>query len=247
MLRTPISLQEISWMEAPSSISINCQEIHLWKCFFETELVDSAKFQRLLSNCESQRAARFVYRHDRRRYIFFHGALRTILGAYTHVQPHLLEFSQNKYGKPFILTRDNSCKLQFSLSHSKDIALIAITRDREVGVDVEYIRPMQDAREITRKYFSCVERRIMLQLEDDVFNEMFFVCWTQKEAFIKAIGRGFSFSLDQFTVPIFGSNKKVNCRESGAWRYESFTVHPGYVGALASKKGSGQLDCFKFV
>ncbi len=240
----PILLQKISWMQAPAAISIDNSDIHLWRCLFDNAAVESTDYQKLLSAHELQRAARFVNGHDRERFIFFHGALRTILSAYTHIQPHLLQFCRNSYGKPYILSPEEPSKLQFSLTHSKDIALIAVTWDRPIGVDVEYIRPIEDGREIVRNYFSLAERSVLLPLEGEAFNVGFFLCWTQKESFIKATGFGLSRSLDQFTVPIFRADAEVSCVESEAWRFETFTAHAGYIGAFAVGSSSRTEDYF---
>jgi 4'-phosphopantetheinyl transferase len=247
-----INPYEISWKLALTFPSLNNQDVHLWKCLFKPDSNEFKKSAYLLSEEEFQLADRFVFEHDRERYVYFHGALRVVLSAYTHTPPRLLSFWKNSYGKPHVVRHSGKGDVQFSLSHSQDIALIAVALDQEVGVDVELIRPINDARDITKNYFAVEEQQLLLPLSDEVLDEYFFICWTQKEAYIKAIGKGFSCSLDQFIVPIIKNGcKKCDIRnafngESEAWRFESFTPHPGYVGALVTRPYSGVLSHYQF-
>jgi 4'-phosphopantetheinyl transferase len=251
-IATIVNMDMIFWKNEVPSLFIKPQDVHLWKCKFENNEEDLVQFTGMLSNAESNIATRFVYRQDRERYIYFHGALRVIMSAYTHTPPHLLSFWKNSYGKPHVVRLRGKADFKFSLSHSQNIALIAVALDQEVGVDVEFIRPMNDARDIAKSYFAFEEQQLLLPLSDEVFNDCFFICWTQKEAFTKAIGKGFSCSLDKFIVPAIKNGcKKCDIKnafngESEAWLFESFTPHPGYVGALVTRPYSGALSHFQF-
>jgi 4'-phosphopantetheinyl transferase len=252
MSSASINSYEISWKLSLTSPILNSHDVHLWKCLFKPDSNEFKESAYLLSEEELQLADRFVFEHDRERYVYFHGALRVVLSAYTRTPPRLLSFWKNSYGKPHVVRHSGKIDVQFSLSHSQDIALIAVTMDEEVGVDVEFIRPMNDARDITKNYFAFEEQQLLLPLSGDVFNECFFICWTQKEAFTKAIGKGFSCSLDQFNVPVIKNGrqrcdiKKVSKGEPEAWQFESFTPHPGYVGALVTRPYSGTLSHYQF-
>ena len=195
----------------------------------------------LLSKNESQKAERFVYRADYERYVYFHGALRYILSAYTNIPAHLISFKENAYGKPYVDTQGGHSPIKFNMSHSKNICVVAITRGREIGIDVEAIRNISDAREIVKKYFSSDEQKLLLAAPEKSFFKLFFVCWTQKEAFAKAIGNGLSYQFDQFSTPIYLNKNGSSVFKEGVdgkieeWKFESFNIHPGYIGSFVTK------------
>ena len=226
--------------------------MHVWKCLFVTRGNTQERFNCLLSKEESVRADNFVRIQDRERFICFHGALRIVLGVYTNTPPQLIDFKKDRYGKPELSGDAAHSEVRFSLSHSQDVALIAVTRDRKIGIDVEYLRPMGDAKDIVQNYFSHDEQRVLFSLSEDEFQQSFFICWTLKEAYTKAIGKGLSLPLAQFTVPFerWGAcsneiHSKGLFREMGAWRFMSLFPHIGYVGALVAEELS-ILTCYSY-
>src|SRR5437868_11828076 len=127
-----------SWQRAPVSPEISPNGLHIWRVSLEVPW--SWNFDEALSLDDRMRADRFRFESDRRRFCVARASLRLILGRYLKGKPGRLRFETGEYGKPFLADEKLSGGLCFNLSHSNQLALIAITRDREVGVDVEYMR-----------------------------------------------------------------------------------------------------------
>jgi 4'-phosphopantetheinyl transferase len=142
-----------------------------------------------LSPDERERSARFRFARDRQRFIAARGALRALLGRYLGTRPGEIRFAYNAFGKP-ALTPEFGGQLQFNLSHSGDLALIASTTDAEVGVDLECIRPDADYGEIARSVFSAAEVEQLNSVPSHLYSLAFLSCWTRKEASLKARGEG---------------------------------------------------------
>jgi 4'-phosphopantetheinyl transferase len=166
-----------------------------------------------LSAEERRRAERFVRDIDGRRFIVSHAALRTILGRYLGIPPDRVEMTVRVGGKPELAIASPrplgegpgvraAGPLRFNLSHSEALALIALTLECEVGVDVEHVRPMSDIANIVKRYFAPGEQAAWLALPECERLAGFFRCWTRKEAYLKARGIGLSGGLDKFEVSL---------------------------------------------
>jgi 4'-phosphopantetheinyl transferase len=176
--------------------------------------VDEAPLRALLSPDEQERAARFVFREDRRRYIVARARLRQLLGARLRVSPEKIEFQYGAAGKPALAASHGD--LRFNLSHCEDVAVYAFADAAEVGVDVEREREIEDAEAIAERCFSPAERDACRALG-------FLYCWTRKEAFVKALGSGLSSPLPELDV---------SAAPQG-WSVQSFVPRSGLIGAVA--------------
>ncbi|MGH2515835.1 MAG: 4'-phosphopantetheinyl transferase family protein, partial [Ktedonobacterales bacterium] len=142
--------------------------------------------------------------------------------------------------------------LQFNVSHSETCALIALARDLELGVDIEYMRPLDDMDAIARAAFSPHERTVLAALDGQRRHEAFYVCWARKEAYIKAIGRGLSFPLESFDVSLPPDEPPLllavrgNPTEVARWRYYTLPAAPGYATALAIESASIEIKCWRW-
>ncbi|HNU06280.1 MAG TPA: 4'-phosphopantetheinyl transferase superfamily protein [Pyrinomonadaceae bacterium] len=172
------------------SIEENSESVDVWSFFAESSPERIAGFLPDLAEDERERSARFVFDEDRNRFIYCRWALRSILSKYMGAVPGKLRFSVNEFGKPFL--NGNANGLEFSLSHSRDAALIAVTRGRRVGVDIEYVDPKTDVTALAGSVFSKSELDGIGRpaLESNLGS--FFSAWTRKESLLKAIGMGFS-------------------------------------------------------
>jgi 4'-phosphopantetheinyl transferase len=150
-----------------------------------------------LSEGEQQKAARFVFERDRRRYLAAHTQLRALLSDLSATAPERLEFQEGPFGKPY-LQRPAHCV--FNLSHSEDVAVVLIAGRGEVGVDVEMLRPMPDALALAERNFSRIECASLRSIEPAQRDQAFLTGWTRKEACLKAIGSGLSIAPDTFTA-----------------------------------------------
>ncbi len=213
-------------------------EVHVWRMPLEQSVGCVHQLLQSLSADEQTRAARFHFERDRRRFIVARGTLRIILSSYLSLEPSHPQFGYGSHGKPYLATPDY-CAIRFNLAHSHELALYAFSHEREVGVDIEYIRPMPDLEQVAERFFSVSESAALQALPPDQQLAAFFNCWTRKEAYIKAIGDGLTQPLDQFQVSLAPEDPpqllKVerDSNEVARWRMEALKPAPGYVAALA--------------
>ena len=175
------------------------RDVHLWAVDLDTGRAQVARLAKLLSNDERQRAERFHFDRDRRRFIVARGALRTLLGLQAQLSPSRVTFAYGPKGKPSLT---HAPDLHFSLSHSSEQAVIALTFGGPVGVDIEQLREIEDAEDLARRFFSPQEVESFLSIAAERRGRAFFNCWTRKEAFVKALGEGLSLALDSFDVSL---------------------------------------------
>lgn len=193
----------------------------------------------LLSEAEWVRARRFAFEHLRRRYCAARSALRVLLSQRLNVAAADVRFVEGANGKPYV---EGAPECAFNLSHSDDVALIAIaqhaTRD-EVGVDVEILRPMRDALALAERNYTEPECAPLRPLEGLARDTEFLRIWTRKEACLKALGSGLSVAPERFEAG-FGSERRVTHIEfEGRVReieVESVNVGATTVAAVARMK-----------
>jgi len=187
----------------------------------------------VLSDDERKRSARFGFERDRRRFVVAHGVLRDLLGRYLGTDPGQIRFVCNVFGKPE-LHPEFGGRLRFNLSHSADLALIAIARDARVGVDVERIegRGESNYADVARSFFSATEVDGLSRVPSHLYDQAFFSCWTMKEAYVKGRGEGLTLPLTSFSVPITSDPAPAAVRR-GRWSLFTLQPAPGYVGAIA--------------
>jgi len=224
-----------AWSSPADHLDLQRQQVDVWRIRLDPPRDALDRLRTSLSVEETQRAARFHFSTDRDRFIAAHGCLRAVLARYLHCKPDQLTFSFNPYGKPGL---DNQ-KLEFNLSHSGGFALIAITRESRVGIDVEHIRPGISSQIIAQQYFSKSESTELWTLPLEQREAAFFTCWTRKEAYIKAQGVGLSLPLESFDVsltpnePVSLRATRPDPREATRWTLFSLEVDPGYAAAVA--------------
>ncbi len=193
--------------------------VHLWwRSLAEPETQVQACCE-LLSPDEHDRASRFRVDDARRHFILTRAALRSLLAAYLQKETDELSFGLTKYGKPFLAGPPDASmnNLRFNVSHADGLALLGFACQREIGVDVERIRPELDTWKLAERFFSAHERSALKNLNGEELQSAFFRCWSRKEAYIKARGEGLSLPLGQFDVSIAPneSNALVATRPDG--------------------------------
>lgn len=174
----------------------------LW--LFKLSLDENAvnKYATVLTEAELKRANRFVYPRHRRRFIVARGTLRTILSQYLSCQPTDIEFAYNEFGKPSITQPANAEHLHFNLSHSGESGLLGITWGMEIGVDIECLSSEIESQEIAQRFFTKSESQTIASYVGLEQSRAFFNAWTRKEALLKALGEGLSFSLKDCEVSV---------------------------------------------
>jgi 4'-phosphopantetheinyl transferase len=226
----------MKWQSPQIFPTLQTNQVHVWRADLKRDSEELAKFSKSLSTQEKLRASKFVAEKSKNNFIAARGILRHLLAKYLQAQPQDLIFQQNQHGKLYI----NSSPLQFNISHSRDLALFIFSRHNPVGVDVEYIRENFEFTNIAKRFFSKKELSDLLALPTDQQLSAFFNCWSRKEAFIKAIGKGIFQPLDEFSVEI--SNRKEGRLDleftdtkfdTGNWKLEALDPEGGYAGAFA--------------
>ncbi|MEM7083897.1 MAG: 4'-phosphopantetheinyl transferase superfamily protein [Pseudomonadota bacterium] len=197
---------------------------------------EPARFERgnaWLSNEEQQRANRFKFEHHRVLWTRSRIALRSALAAELDAAPESLVFDTADNGKPHLRAHPS---LKFNLSHSHEKALIAIG-DRDVGCDIEYVKPIRDWAAVTRRFFSAHEQHELAKLPERDKLAAFYRVWTRKEAVIKATGQGLRADLRSFDVSIMADAAVLNERHAPIdalpWQLGSMSLNDEYVGAVA--------------
>jgi len=175
--------------------------------------------------------------------------MRMLLGRYLHVEPADLEFVYGPHGKPFLSGAFADSRLNFNLAHSENLALLAVTRAGMIGVDIERIRPMDDAGQLVGRFFSARESSTFQKLPREQKNIAFFNLWTRKEAWLKAIGEGIEHLLKRVEVsflpgePAQFINLPGNAQITEPWVIHNLDPAPGFAAALAVRAPVTSLHC----
>jgi 4'-phosphopantetheinyl transferase len=211
-------------------------EVHLWQVDLAIVAKGEPRWEKILSADERARAARFHFSQDRQYFTATRALLRMLLGSYVDSDPMELVFSYSDKEKPSL--NPSASRVEFNVSHSGGIALLAFTRERSLGVDVEQLRENFDHEAIARRFFSEQERRQLAELTPSERFHGFFRCWTRKEAYIKAQGTGLSLPLDQFDVSLRPGEvnallaTRPDSAEAAQWSLREVPVSDGYLAAL---------------
>lgn len=231
---------------ACDGLVLGLNEIHVWHLPLPRTQGEVTSFQRLLSPDELERAARFRFENNRADYMVSRGTLRYLLGLYLSTPGEDVRFDYSAYGRPSLREESSGRTLQFNISHSGEIVLLAFAVRRRIGVDVEKIRRDFSTSEIAERFFSTAECDSLRLLPVEQRHEAFFRCWTRKEAFIKALGEGLSHPLNQFDVSLTADSPAVllatrpDAQEVKRWKLCNLQVPSDYSAALAfeAKLGS---------
>jgi 4'-phosphopantetheinyl transferase len=212
MKAAPITAPVPPWLAPPGILVLGNDDVHVWRATLDKTPSQIQSYLHNLAADEHVRAERFYFERDREHFIAARGVLRAILGGYLHRTPESLSFCYSSHGKPALAGESAEDAIRFNVSHSQGVALFAVTRGREVGIDIEHIRFDLEVAEIAERFFSPWEVATLRALPIEAQRQAFFCCWTRKEAYIKARGEGLSLPLDQFEVSgepsaILGGNK----------------------------------------
>jgi 4'-phosphopantetheinyl transferase len=217
-------------------------EIHIWSISLDPPGDRADRLWKLLAEDEQARANRFRFDRHRRQYAVGRGELRMLLSCYLGIRPELVRFTYGPRGKPFLAgpaVGGAAGGLQFNLSNSDEMALVGFVQGVEIGVDIEFLKPMPDCEQIAERFFSLSEREVLRNLPREVKEEAFFNCWTRKEAYLKAVGEGLAAPLDSFDVTLApGEPPRMLTLEGDAaraarWTFRHFRPADQYIGALA--------------
>jgi 4'-phosphopantetheinyl transferase len=221
-------------------------QVHLWGADLAVERHRLAQLASYLDQDELARAARFHFEQDRRRFMAGRGLLRQILASYLDLPPSGVRFGYTANGKPYLLRHS---ELRFNVSHSAETLVVAVARDRHLGVDVEVL-PLDAADPGVANLVFCASERAALKETDALeYTRMFARLWTRKEAYIKADGRGMTLQLDHIDVGTLPEGILVYQPELKQWApFTDWTLHtlsssPGCVCSLAIEGGDCSVAC----
>jgi len=241
----------ICWQTPPADLRLEAGEVHVWLGALDVPPERLIELRAVLHPDELARADRFLQAHHRVHSAATRGYLRMLLGGYLGVAPQSIELEFNPFGKPSLAGALAAGGLRFNVSHSHGLALFAFTRGRELGVDIEKIRPDFATTEIAGRFFSAAESARLCSLAPEQQPRAFFECWTRKEAYIKARGDGLSRRLDTFEVA-FGPGAAPAILAAGdepeaAVRWVVYDLPPadGYCGVLIVEGPGVAVACWK--
>jgi len=205
---------------------------------------------RLLSRDESQRASRYRFERDRKRFVVCRGVLRELLGTYLGKGPEEIDFNYGPQGKPYLKGPQGQTNesVYFNVSHSSGWAIYALGLD-EVGVDLEFMRPIPEMQALVDQYFSPAERSAFDSIPTNLKVKAFYNCWTRKEAYVKACGGGLLIPLDQFDVSVDPESPARLIRVQGTpgdqlrWSLHSLDLSTEGVAALVCPRDSEPHFC----
>ena len=241
-----------SWDSPPKTLVLPNNAVHVWRASLHISASELCTFEDTLAVDERARAERFYFQKHRERFIAGRGLLRNILSRYLDRKPDQLRFCYNAYGKPSLTEATGAEGLCFNLSHSHEMALYALTRGREIGVDIEHFRPDVEVEKLAERFFSPREEAVLRALPEPLRKEGFFNCWTRKEAYIKAEGKGMSIPLSAFDVSLAPGEPAAllrtenHSKETSRWALQALNPAPSYAAALAVKGHDWELKCWQW-
>lgn len=223
-------------------------QVHVWQANMNTLSIYPIDISNTLSPDELDRANKFKFPKDREHFILRHFQLRLILSKYCGCRPHELIFRYNAYKKPFIYIPECKC-IKFNMSFSGDLMLVGLSKQNDVGIDIEKVHEMPDLDNIAVENFSPQELKYFNGTFDKT--NAFYKIWTRKEAFIKAIGMGLYHPLKSFCVNV---NSSGSCEhlvifnhpmESKRWRTAELNTSDGYIASMAINSDKFQISYFQ--
>ena len=240
------------WRSPPETLVLGCDQVHVWRATLDQTPSQIQSFLHNLAADEQARAERFYFERDREHFIAARGVLRAIRGGDLNRVPECLSFCYSSHGKPALAGEPDGDAIRFNVSHSHGIALYAVTRGREVGIDLERIRLDLAVAEIAERFFSRREVAMLRTLPIEAQREAFFRCWTRKEACLKARGEGLSLPLNQVDVslapgePAAVHGTQRDSSEASRWSLQELAPATGYVAALAVAGHGWRLACWQW-
>lgn len=243
---------ESLWLPPLERLSLSNGAVHVWRIILDQSPSQVDRFRNTLADDERSKADQFYFSRDRERFIVARGVLRALVGRYLDREPGSLRFTYSAHGKPALASESGANGIRFNISHSQGTALCAVTRGRELGVDLEFIRCDLEADQIANRFFSRSEIVALRALPLSLRKYAFFLGWTRKEAYIKARGEGLSMPLDQFAVSLIPGepaallSTQPDSDEARRWSLRDLNPGSGYAAALAARGRDWTLSCWQW-
>ena len=191
-----------NWYSQDSEKELGENEIHVWVSYLNLHQAKLKHLYPLLSIDEKERSERFKFYKHRKNFIASHGFLHAVLAYYIDTPAEDIQFSHGEKGKPYILEEQNPQNIQFNLSHSNSMAVLAVCKNQQLGVDIEFKEKKADWQGIIKRFYTQNEQDAIFKLAEDSQKDAFFQVWTRKEAHMKVTGKGMSLAPTQFEVSV---------------------------------------------
>ncbi|WP_414571052.1 4'-phosphopantetheinyl transferase HetI [Nostoc sp. CCY 9925] len=232
------------WLPAPTDLTLLADEIHVWRINLDQPEPQLQDLRTTLSSDEIARAERFYFQQHRQRFIAGRGILRTILGRYLGIKTSEVQFNYQQRGKPVLAETFAGSGIEFNLSHSQELGLCAVNFQREIGVDLESIRPVSDLEALAKRFFLPREYEMLRSLSLAQQQEAFFRYWTCKEAYLKATGDGLAQleKVEVFLTPTEPAKLQI----SEDWSLFELVPANNYVAAVAVANSGCNLKCWQY-
>jgi len=186
---------------------LNFNEVHVWQLGLNKEIAYFNEYSRVLSSLEREGIDRLIQPLHRQRAMAARIQLRLLLASYLNIKAEHIVFSKGEFGKPYI----EASEYYFNFSHSQNIALLALSREPSIGIDVECWRPLDNKEGIVQRHYSTPEKQQWETIKEADKEKAFFDNWTRKEAFSKATGRGLGMGLSTCSFDLLGGGGLVEC------------------------------------
>jgi 4'-phosphopantetheinyl transferase len=232
------------FLPAPTNLILSPDDLYIWKIELKSSTSELEYCEEILSSDEMDRANRFYFPKHRQRFMIGRGSLRTILSRYLDVKPEQIKFDYQPRGKPVLDHKFAKSQLSFNLAHSEDLALCAVSYQRQIGVDLEFIRPMSDLVSLAQRYFLPREYEVLRSLFPEQQQQVFFRYWTCKEAYLKATGVGLT-DLDQVEIAL-KINKPAKLLVSDQWSLHELIPADNFIAAVVVAGDMGNLQFWEY-
>lgn len=242
----------IQWQPRYKELLINTNELHIWRSILPPTLNQLNSYWQILASDEKTRANQFRFERDKIRYIVGRGILRELIARYIKNSPKTIKLDYTQHGKPFLVTSSSSNELYFNLSHSHDCIVCAFTKNIDVGIDVELYQPQFTIEDVAKYCFSKQEYDKLQNLSSYQKHSYFYSVWTLKEAFVKSIGLGLTYDLQQIKIDLLPQESAcsvsiLNSQEEGTdWTFQTFCPYKNYYAAFATRQILKRILYFNF-
>lgn len=191
----------MQWIKAEKVPELEHGHIDIWRSVINLPKQQLEEFHASLSEEERARAGRFTFPDKFEEYVVTRGLLRQALAQVLGNSADSFQFDYTREKKPYLDRRFKDQQISLNVSHSHGLALVALSLDRKLGIDVEKIREDVEYEKLARRFFSEAENKEFEKYQGEK-TRAFFATWTRKEAFVKAVGKGIAYGLSEFDVNI---------------------------------------------
>ena len=244
-----MSVTVASHNPADGILALTDAEIHVWLAFYDAIADEGlhAAYRALLDGAEREQERRFHFARDRHRYLVTRALVRTVLSRYVALDPKEWIFSANAHGRPEIVNREaRDQSLSFNLSHTHSLIVLAVSKRRALGVDVENVHARRASIDVADRYFARQEVAALRAVPPDQQQVRFFEYWTFKESYIKARGMGLSLPLRKFSFHYSGDHAveiaidPELADDAARWQFWQFRPASDYVVAICAERLGAQ-------